>query len=195
MLCEGTLSTVLWLGMRLAARTRLVIIAVLPFLLLAAVLFLAKRIQQDKPDDVVRLSDVPAPQAGSSECGKLLGELPGRLGPFSRAALADPAPPGAAGWRGAKGELVELHCGIPRPDELRRDAVFQEVSGAQGLPAVKWLRVGDQAGRAEQTWVAVDRPVYIRLSYDPGVGTTAPVQGVSEAIAKALPAQSPDYGN
>ncbi|ADG97464.1 conserved hypothetical protein [Segniliparus rotundus DSM 44985] len=181
--------------MRHAARTRLVIVAVLPFLLVAVVLFLAKRVQRDAPDNVVRLADVPAPQAGSPECGKLLGELPQRLGPFTRAALADPAPAGAAGWRGAKGELVELHCGVPRPDELRRDAVFQEVSADQSLPAVKWLRVGDEAGRAEQTWVAVDRPVYIRLSYDPGVGTTAPVQGVSEAVAKALPAQNPDYGN
>lgn len=163
------------------------IVATLPFLLLAVVLVLAKRIQHDEPDGVVRLADVPAPQAGSAECAKLLGGLPDRLGVFARVPLASPAPAGAAAWRGAKGELVELRCGVPRPDELRRDAAFQEVS------AVKWLRVGEEAGRAEQTWVAVDRPVYVRLGYDPGVGTTAPVQGVSEAIAKTLAARGPDY--
>ncbi|MGL6235120.1 MAG: DUF3515 domain-containing protein [Segniliparus sp.] len=179
--------------MRLDNRTRLVIVAVLPFLLLAVVLVLAKRIQHDERDDVVRLGDVPAPQAGSPDCAKLLGGLPERLGPFSRAKLADPAPMGVAAWRGPKGELVELHCGVPRPDELRRDATFQEVAAVQNLPAVKWLRVGEEAGRAEQTWVAVDRPVYVRLGYDPGVGTTAPVQGASEAIAKSLPVRDPDY--
>ncbi|EFV14461.2 DUF3515 domain-containing protein [Segniliparus rugosus] len=173
--------------MRLNARTRLVIVAVLPFVLLAVVLLLAKRVQRVERDDIVRLADVPAPQAGSPDCAKLLGGLPDRLGPFSRAKLADPAPAGAAAWRSQKGELVELRCGVPRPDELRPDSAFQEVS------AVKWLRVGEGTGHAEQTWVAVDRPVYVRLGYDPGVGTTAPVQAVSDAISKTLPATSPDY--
>ena len=171
------------------ARTRLAIVAVLPFVLLAVVLLLAKRVQHVVRDDMVLLADVRAPQSGPPSCAKLLGGLPERLGPFVRAKLADPAPAGAAAWRGGKGELVELHCGVPRPDELRRDSAFQEVS------AVKWLRVGGETGHTEQTWVAVDRPVYVRLGYDPGVGTTAPVQGVSEAISKTLAAKGPDYAS
>jgi hypothetical protein len=49
---------------------------------------------------------------------------------------------------------------------------------------VDWFRIGDE-GRS--TWITVDRPVYIGLTLPDGSGPT-PIQLISEAVAKAMPA-------
>ncbi len=63
-------------------------------------------------------------------------------------------------------------------------AEFVVGSPIQVVDAVQWFEVADQ-GRS--TWFAVDRPVYVALTLPQGSGPT-PIQAISEAIAKSLPA-------
>jgi hypothetical protein len=49
---------------------------------------------------------------------------------------------------------------------------------------VAWFRVAD-TGRT--TWTTVDRPVYVALTLPDGSGP-APIQLVSQALARAMPA-------
>jgi Protein of unknown function (DUF3515) len=53
---------------------------------------------------------------------------------------------------------------------------------------VQWFRIAD-AGFS--TWYAVDRAVYVALTLPPDSGPT-PIQQISGAIAKALPAKPLD---
>jgi hypothetical protein len=139
----------------------------------------------------VAIASVPAPKAGSAECRALLDTLPQQLGDYRRAAAADPAPAGAAAWT-ADGEPVILRCGLDRPGE------FVVGSPIQVVDAVQWFRVGEAgagnepaADQGRSTWFAVDRPVYVALTLPQGSGPT-PIQTVSEAIAKSLPAKPID---
>ena len=52
------------------------------------------------------------------------------------------------------------------------------------------VRIGDE-GRT--TWVAVDRPVYVALTLPDGSGPT-PIQVISGAVTKAMPAVKPNPG-
>lgn len=132
------------------------------------------------PQEPVAISAVPAPQAQSPECRSLLATLPEQLGDLSRAATAEPAPPGTAAWRGGDGEPVIMRCGLDRPAE------FVVGSPLQLVDDVQWFRLDD--GRLDRsTWVAVDRPVYIVLTLPDGSGT-APIQTLSEVIARTMPA-------
>jgi Protein of unknown function (DUF3515) len=129
----------------------------------------------------VAIAAVPAPRAGSAECRAILDALPERLGEYHRAPAAAPAPPGAAAWA-ADGEPVILRCGVDRPAE------FVVGSPIQMVNAVQWFELTEQ-GRS--TWYAVDRPVYVALTLPQGSGPT-PIQDISDAIAKALPAKPID---
>jgi hypothetical protein len=141
----------------------------------------------------VAIVSVPAPKAGSAECRALLDALPQQLGDYRRAATADPAPVGAAAWQAtAEGEPVILRCGLDRPGE------FVVGSPIQVVDAVQWFRLSEEgagsdpaADQGRSTWFAVDRPVYVVLTIPQGSGPT-PIQSISEAIAKSLPAKPID---
>jgi hypothetical protein len=149
-------------------------------------------LRQSKPaQQAVAIASVPAPKADSAECRALLGALPDSLGDYRRARAADPAPAGAAAWK-ADGEPVVLRCGLDRPAE------FIVGSPLQVVDAVQWFRVGEAgagsdpaADQGRSTWFAVDRPVYVALTIPDGSGPT-PIQEISDAIAKSLPAKPID---
>jgi Protein of unknown function (DUF3515) len=148
-----------------------------------AILTFAALRQSPPEQDAVAIATVPAPKADSAECRTLLDALPEQLGDYRRAPAADPAPAGAAAWQTTPdGEAVILRCGLDRPAE------FVIGSPLQVVDAVQWFEVADQ-GRS--TWFAVDRPVYVALTLPQGSGPT-PIQGISEVIAKSLPAKPID---
>jgi hypothetical protein len=148
-----------------------------------AILTFAALRQSPPEQDAVAIATVPAPRADSAECRTLLDALPDQLGDYRRAPAADPAPAGAAAWQATPdGQAVILRCGLDRPAE------FVVGSPLQVVDAVQWFEVADQ-GRS--TWFAVDRPVYVALTLPQESGPT-PIQGISEVIAKSLPAKPID---
>ncbi|KUH85261.1 MULTISPECIES: DUF3515 domain-containing protein [unclassified Mycobacterium] len=173
-------------------RALLIAATVVAVAAVVAVLVIAVLRQDPAQQQPVPVAAVPAPQASSAECSELAAALPENLGDASRAALAEPAPPGAAAWRSdGGGEPIILRCGLDRPAEF--------VAGAplQGVDDVQWFRVGE-AGAEDQsteqqrsTWYAVDRGVYVALTLPQGVGPTA-IQQLSAVIAKTLPAKPVD---
>ena len=158
-----------------------------------AILVVAALRQSPAAEQPVAIVSVPAPKAESAECRSLAGALPERIGDLGRAPAADPAPPGAAAWRASGGgEAVILRCGLERPVE------FVVGSPLQVVDAVSWFRVGEAgaggdpgADNGRSTWFAVDRPVYVALTLPSGSGPT-PIQEISRAIAKSLPAKAVD---
>jgi uncharacterized protein DUF3515 len=172
-----------------------VLIVVLPVLLLVAAVVLGviswQRTSAPAPaaDRPVALAPLDAPDAGSPSCQRLLGALPAQLdsssGPLHRAQLAAPAPAGASAWTGAGApQPVMLRCGLPRPAELR------PTSELIVIDQVSWLVL---ASSEADSFIAVDRPVYIALTVPRGLGT-GPVQTVSDTItsaASALPKTGP----
>ena len=136
----------------------------------------------ERTDGPLALPAVPAPAADSAECRALLTSLPGVLASagdrLDRRPLATPQPAGAAAWGGGQHPVV-LRCGLERPAELTRTAALLDVSG------VRWLRI---TGSGTSTWVAVDRPVYVAITFADDAGT-GPLQDISAAITATLPAQ------
>jgi hypothetical protein len=136
----------------------------------------------------VVVAAVPAPHAQDRACGKLLEALPQRLGDYTRAALVQPAPVGAAAWQpGGAGDPVVLRCGLNRPTD------FVVGSAIQMVDRVQWFEVSQDQ---RSTWYAVDRPVYLALTLPPGSGPT-PIQQLSELIDQTMPARplSPEPAN
>jgi len=130
----------------------------------------------------VAIVSVDAPQAGGDACRTLLDGLPDRLGDYARAAVAQPAPEGAAAWQRDddrdRSDTVILRCGLEQPLD------FVAGSPVQMVDEVAWFRVAD-TGRT--TWTTVDRPVYVALTLPDGSGPS-PIQLISTAVAKAMPA-------
>lgn len=158
----------------------------LPVALLVGVVVAAVLVGRNPATGTVGLGPVPAPEAQSQSCTDLLEVLPDRMDDFSRADLADPAPPGAAAWQDPDAAEVVLRCGLERPDEFDQAAALQIVDGVQ------WFEVsGADQGIEASTWFVVDRPVYVALTVPDGSGPT-PVQDISAAIAEALPRQDID---
>jgi len=144
---------------------------------LGAVLVIAATRHHTNP---VVVAAVPAPRAQDSACGKLLDALPARLGDYTRTALVQPAPIGAAAWQPAgAGDPVVLRCGLERPID------FVVGSAIQLVDRVQWFEVRQDQ---RSTWYAVDRPVYVALTLPPGSGPT-PIQQLSELIDRVMPAQ------
>ncbi len=158
---------------------RVVLIAALVLAIGALGVVLAIAATRHQPPKPLAISAFPAPHANDPSCRALLAALPQRLGDYQRAALAQPEPPGAAGWRTANDdEPVILRCGLDRPPD------FVAGSPIQIVDRVQWFEVR-QADRA--TWYAVDRPVYVALTLPSGSGPT-PIQQLSELIDHAMPA-------
>ncbi|BBX48938.1 DUF3515 domain-containing protein [Mycobacterium cookii] len=131
----------------------------------------------------VVVAAVPAPHAQDPACGALVEALPQRLGDYTRAALVQPAPVGAAAWRPAgAADPVVLRCGLERP------ADFVVGSATQMVDRVQWFEVSQDQ---RSTWYAVDRPVYVALTLPRGSGPT-PIQQLSEIIDRIMRAQPPD---
>jgi hypothetical protein len=196
------------------AKVPTALIVVLPLLLLVAALALAVVARApgsagpagDPAADSrpLALPPVDAPDAAGPSCAALLAALPDRLpadpAPLPRRALAEPAPPGALAWAGpgdggpggagsggsgpggggpgGSGGPVVLRCGLPRPAELTPGAPLLQVDG------VVWL---DLSQPDRDTFIAVDRPTFVALTVPKGLGS-GPVQAVSEAVRRALPA-------
>lgn len=158
----------------LIAAVAVAVTAIGAVLVIAAVRQLPEQLQP------VPIAAVPAPRAGSPECTALMAALPEQLGDYRRAQPAEPAPAGAAVWQSAPdAEPVILRCGLERPAE------FVVGSPLQVVEPVAWFELTD-SGRS--TWFAVDRPVYMALTLPAGSGPT-PIQEISEAIAKTMPAK------
>src|SRR5437763_16414043 len=84
----------------------------------------------------VAVAAVPAPHAQDAACRQLLEAVPPRLGDYTRATLAQPAPVGAAAWqRAGEGDPVVLRCGLDRP------ADFVVGSPIQQVERVQWIQV------------------------------------------------------
>jgi hypothetical protein len=146
-----------------------------------AVLSLTMRSTQDQPGNgPLALVPVPAAQAGSPDCTKLLAALPAELisngAQLSRRELAQPAPAATEAW--GSPDAIVLRCGLDRPAELTPTSQLRVVSGVQWLPV---------EGDGSSTWYVVDRNVYIGLTVPDSAGT-GPLQQVSDTIAAQLPA-------
>jgi len=150
--------------------------------IIAILVFAALR-QSPPEQERVAIAAAPAPKADSAECRALLDALPDQLGDYRRAPAAEPVPAGAAAWQTEPdSEPVILRCGLDRP------IAFVVGTPIQVVDAVQWFEVADQ-GRS--TWFVVDRPVYVALTLPQGSGPT-PIQEISRAVAKALPAKAVD---
>jgi hypothetical protein len=170
-----------------------VAIYVLPLLLLAVAAVLGLVVGRGTGTDTtgnarpdtrpLALPPVDAPDAGTPPCTQLLAALPPTLpaspAPLPRLALRQPAPAGAAAWAGPTGgDPVVLRCGLPRPAELTPTSALIVIDG------VSWL---DLAQPDRDTFIAVDRPVYLAVTVPRGLGT-GPVQTVSDTVRATLPA-------
>lgn len=160
----------------------------LPVALLVGVVVASVVAQRTPAVAPVALSTVPAPDSANPACGTLLAALPDPLGGAPRAALADPAPAGAAAWTStaADGQPVVLRCGIPRPDQFTQDAPLVGVDGVQFLEIP-----GAPQGIAATTYVAVDRSAYIALTLPDGEGSGA-LQQLADVISARLPVNDLD---
>lgn len=153
---------------------------------LIAVLAVAALRQGSTRQEAVPIVAVPAPEATSAECGALTTALPDKLGDIPRAPLLEPAPAGAVAWRAdGDAEPIILRCGLDRPAEFVVGAPLQAVDDVQ------WFQIADAGDQGRSTWYAVDRAVYVALTLPPGSGPT-PIQQISAAIAKSLPAKAVD---
>jgi hypothetical protein len=125
------------------------------------------------------LPSVPAPQANSPECAKLLAAMPGELisngAHLARRELAAPAPAATMAW--GEGDPIVLRCGLDRPPELTPDAQLRVVSGVQWLPV---------EGQGQSSWYVVDRDVYLALTV-PDTAGTGPLQETSDTVSAQLP--------
>jgi hypothetical protein len=157
----------------LIAAVAVAVAAIVAVLAIAAVRQLPEQLQP------VPIVSVPAPKAESPECSALMAALPEQLGDYRRAEAAEPAPVGAAVWQAAPdAEPVILRCGLERPIE------FVVGSPIQVVEPVAWFKLTDSD---RSTWFAVDRPVYTALTLPSDSGPT-PIQEISEAIARTMPA-------
>jgi hypothetical protein len=159
---------------------RAAVIAALMLAVGAVVVILAIAATRHRSAAPVVVADVPAPRAHDAPCQKLVDALPQRLGDYSRATLAQPAPTGAAAWQSAgKADPVVLRCGLDRPTDFVVGSPIQQVD------RVQWFQVSQDQ---RSTWYAVDREVYVALTLPPGSGPT-PIQQLSELIDRLMPAR------
>ena len=161
-------------------RAALIAALVLAIGTIGVILVIAATRHHTAPDVVAA---VPAPQAQDPSCRTLTDALPQRLGDYTRAQLAQPAPVGAAAWQpSGAGDPVVLRCGLERPTD------FVVGSPMQVVDRVQWFEVSQDQ---RTTWYTVDRAVYVALTLPSGSGPT-PIQQLSELIDRELPARPID---
>lgn len=150
-----------------------------------AVLVVAATREATPTPQPVAIAAAPAPQADGDACRGLMTMLPDALGDYHRAEAMAPQPASTAAWQSEPGsDVIVLRCGIDRPDD------FVASSPLQVVDEVEWFRI---PGEGRTTWVTVDRPVYVALTLPDGSGPT-PIQLLSRAVAKALPARPVNPG-
>ncbi|WP_280262109.1 DUF3515 domain-containing protein [Nocardia wallacei] len=161
----------------------------LPVALIVAVLVIAVMSRQNPVREPLALGSIPAPGATGPACAALLPTLPEQLGDYTKAELAQPAPPATAAWQLPDGgEPIVLRCGLDRPLE------FDKASSLQVINGVNWFEVRDQtSGVTSGTWFAVDRGTYVAVTMPNSAGPT-PLQDISDVIAEKMPAQPIDPG-
>ena len=122
------------------------------------------------------LPPIPAPEASSPDCARVLDSLPEKLtvqgDPVGRREIAEPAPPATIAWGDRAHDPVTVRCGIDDPAELTPTSRLSEVSG------VRWLPVS-QAGKT--SWYAVDGRVRVALTVSDSAGT-GPLQELSAVL-------------
>lgn len=173
-------------GNRGLPRWVLAIAISLPTLLVIAVI-VAAVVLRSQGSGPLALTPVPAPEARSASCERLLSALPeeldgGDAGELDRRTIAAPAPAGTAAW-GAP--AVVLRCGLQRPVELTPTSRLLEISGVQFL---------ELPGPTSSTWVVVDRPVYVAVTLPASVGS-GPLQQIAAAVRETLPRRDVDVRN
>lgn len=161
----------------------------LPVALIVAVLLIAVVSRQDTVREPLALGSVPAPAAGGPDCAALLPALPESLGDYTKAELAQPAPPATVAWQLPDGgEPIVLRCGLDRPLEFDKASALQVING------VNWFEVRDKtSGVTSGTWFAVDRGTYIAVTVADSAGPT-PLQDISDTLSRTLPARPIDPG-
>lgn len=161
----------------------------LPVALVVAVLIIAVFQSSHVTRAPLALGSLPQPAASGPGCTALLPALPSKLGDYTRADLAQPAPPATVAWQlPGGGDPIVLRCGLDRPAEFTRAAALQVVNG------VNWFEIRDPtSGVAQGTWFVVDRGTYIAVTMPDKAGPT-PLQDVSDAVTKVLPAKPLDPG-
>ncbi|WP_024796668.1 DUF3515 domain-containing protein [Tomitella biformata] len=161
----------------------------LPIALVAGVVVAAALANRNPVLEPVAVGAAETPDAGAADCVALMSALPEEMGDYQKVALLDPAPESVAAWRSttvADAEPIVLRCGFQRPLEFVQGTSLQEVNNVQ------WFEIdGSAQGLDASTWVAVDRSAYVALTLPSDTGS-APIQGVSEAIKSAMPAQDID---
>jgi hypothetical protein len=161
----------------------------LPVALIIAVLLVAVFSRQHPAREPLALGSIAAPAAGSPACTDLMRALPDKVGDYTHAELAQPAPPATVAWQLPDGgDPIVLRCGLDRPQE------FTAASGLQVVNDVSWFEVRDQtSGVTSGTWYAVDRGIYLAATMPDKAGPT-PLQDLSNTIAKVLPTRPLDPG-
>jgi hypothetical protein len=141
--------------------------------------------QAAPPAKPVAIAAAPAPHADSPQCAALLEALPEQLGDYRRAEAVEPVPAGAAAWQAdPEAAPVILRCGLDRPVDFVVGTPLQVVDDVQWFEA---------SADGSSTWFAVDRGTYVALTLPSGSGPT-PIQLVSKALARTMPAQPLDPG-
>lgn len=137
----------------------------------------------------VAMTQLPAPEASSSECTSLIDALPATLADLKRAELAKPAPEGAAAWQASSTERITLRCGVDAPAQYTPYAQTEDIDGA------RWLRVNDATpGSTLATWFTVDRSPVLAVTADTQQlrSGAAPVAGIdTSALTGPAPEQHP----
>jgi len=156
----------------------------LPVALIVAILIIAVFQGTHVTRDPLALGSLPQPAASGPGCTALLPALPAKLGDYTRAELAQPAPPATVAWQLPDGgDPIVLRCGLDRPAEFTKAAALQIING------VNWFEVRDPAsGITQGTWFIVDRGAYVAVTMPDKAGPT-PLQDISNTVTKVVPAQ------
>ena len=130
----------------------------------------------------VTAAAIPPNPAADPGCVKVFAKLPVQLGTLApRVARATST--FVAAWGDP---AVILRCGVPRPGELipgNADLVLDIGTGAGAT--TEWLPKKTSAGTYFTT---IDRSVYVEVFVPGELQSSAPLPGLSQAIAAALPA-------
>lgn len=170
------------------SRGLLIAAVALPLLLIIGVLVGARLYlgrTPDPQDTPLAVVGLPSPDAESEQCRALIDALPDAIGDAKRVQLRDPAPPATAGYRTPDGEPITVQCGVEPPPGFVVGAALQQVN------EVQWFSEADPEEQiTSNTYVAVDRPVFVALTMPDSAGTGV-IQDVSDHIAAQIPATEP----